>query len=241
MSNGSITWLGHSTTLITTARDHKIVIDPWLEGNPSCREEWQSPGAHSIVLTHGHSDHASSAAPLARKTGATVFATFELAALLAKVEGIPTEQIEFMNKGGTVKCGKTGARIHLTNAFHSSSFDASDGVTYYAGEACGTVITLDDGTSIYHAGDTCLFSDMAQIGEKYNIDTALLPIGDRFTMCPGDAAAAVALIKPRRVIPIHYGTFDLLTGTTTEFAKALEQTDHEAELCVLEPGGWINL
>ena len=228
----SIKYFGHATVLLTTESGKKIIIDPFLEGNPLCPDDCKElDSLDMIVLTHGHADHASSAAPLAKKHGATIFATYELASLMAK-EGVPEYQIQFMNKGGTVE--QDGIKVSLTNAYHSSSFDASDGVTYYAGEACGAVVTLESGKSIYHAGDTCLFDDMKLIAKEYTPEVALLPIGDRFTMGPKEAAEAAKLIKPKKAIPIHFGTFELLTGTPSEFASYLEGSG--IEVLTLEPG-----
>lgn len=227
--------LGHSTVLITTESEKTIIIDPWLDDNPRCPAELTDlEELDYMVLSHGHSDHTGSAVSLAKKTGALVFATFELASLLNK-EGVPESQLERMNKGGAVRPqGAHGLVVNLTHALHSNSFEDSEGAIHYAGEACGIVIELESGRSIYHAGDTCLFSDMALIGERFEPEVALLPIGDRFTMGPEAAAQAAKLIKPNVAIPIHYGTFELLTGTPELFGEHLKQTG--AELVVLDPG-----
>jgi L-ascorbate metabolism protein UlaG (beta-lactamase superfamily) len=230
-----LTYLGHSTVLVTLQSKKKIIIDPWLDGNPSCPEAFKNlTDVNLICLTHGHSDHAGSVVELAIKSKATVCATFELASLLVK-DGVPESQIQYMNKGGTVSVPAVdNLKVSLTHAFHSNSYDGKDGKTHYAGEACGVVISGQPGVSIYHAGDTSLFGDMRLIREQYHPEVALIPIGDRFTMGPKEAALATKLIQPNYVIPIHYGTFPLLTGTPEEFAKSL--ADVEAELVVLKPG-----
>ncbi|MCB0344694.1 MAG: metal-dependent hydrolase [Bdellovibrionales bacterium] len=238
--NDKITYIGHSTIFVEAANSVTVAVDPWLEGNPLCPNELKRPeGISVIALTHGHSDHASSAASLAKANQSTVCAIWELAMLMKK-EGVADSKLQPMNKGGTVEIpGSGGLKVSLTNAFHSSSFDASDGNTYYAGEACGVVLELPSGKTIYHAGDTCLFTDMEYIGRTFRPDVALLPIGDRFTMGPKQAADAVRLIKPRAVIPIHHSTFDLLSGTPEQFKQVLAGED--VECIVLAPGESFSL
>lgn len=214
----SITYAGHSAVLIDTG-SIVVGIDPWLIGNPLCPATLQNPNKLDlIVLTHGHADHAGDAVRLAKSTGASVAATYELAMIMVG-EGVPEKQVIAMNKGGAAIY--QGLKIRLTHAFHSSSYDSERG-TLYAGEPCGVI--LSDGThTIYHAGDTELFSDMSLIGSIDKPDIAFLPIGDRFTMSPSTAAEAAALLRCKTAIPIHFGTFPLLTGTPQEF------TDHCAK------------
>lgn len=226
----NITYLGHSTVIIESENGKKIIIDPFLEGNPLCPDNLKSPDVDYIVLTHGHGDHASGAAPLAKEKGAKIFATFELAMLMIK-DGVPETQVQPMNKGGTVRT-EDGISITLTDAKHSSSYDTADGVTHYAGEAAGIVIGLESGKSIYHAGDTLLFSDMKLITNGYKPEIALLPIGDCFTMGPKEAAEAAKILGAKTVIPIHHSTFPLLTGTPEEFKGEVK----EANVVVLAPG-----
>jgi len=166
------------------------------------------------VLTHGHADHASDAARVAQESSAQLAATYELAMIMI-AQGVPQEKVIPMNKGGTADIG--GVSITLTNALHSSSFDAPSG-PLYAGEACGAVLAARDFT-VYHAGDTSLFSDIKLIGEAHKPDVALLPIGDRFTMGPREAALAASWAMCRLAVPIHYKTFGLLSGTYQEFSK----------------------
>jgi L-ascorbate metabolism protein UlaG (beta-lactamase superfamily) len=220
----SITYAGHSAVILSIAGKH-VAIDPWLEGSPVCPPGLKNP-AHLdlIVLSHGHADHASDVVRLAQQTKAKVAATYELAMILIG-EGIPGEQIVAMNKGGTTIVD--GVTVTLTNAYHSSSFDSPTKGTLYAGEACGVVVS-GKGATVYHAGDTCLFSDMKLIGEAFKPDVALLPIGDLFTMGPRDAATAAQYVQAKVALPIHYKTFGLLTGTYAEFADACRKLNVES-------------
>lgn len=229
MKLNEITYAGHSAVFFHT--DSLVAaIDPWLEGNPACPASLKHPSRLDlIVLTHGHSDHASEAPHLARHLGSTIAATWELANIMG-AEGVNQNQIIAMNKGGTVE--HRGIDITLTHAYHSSSFDTASGPVY-AGEPCGAVLRFDN-TVVYHAGDTALFSDMSLIAESYHPSVAFLPIGDRFTMGPREAARAAKLAGVKVAIPVHYGTFNLLTGTAEEF-KA-ECARYNIEVAVLEPG-----
>ncbi len=234
MNRAKIQFLGHSAMILTTENGKTIALDPWLD-NPNCPKDFVRPGKLDFIgLSHGHSDHASNAIELAKSTGATVFATFELLMLLVK-EGLPEKQIQPMNKGGTIVLNG-GLEVTLTHAFHSSSYDTPDGRTIYAGEPCGIVIRLESGRTVYFAGDTALFSDMSLIGKKFKPQLACLPIGDRFTMGPDDAAEAAALIGAEIVVPIHFATFPLLSGTPERFAAALKSVGAKSRMAALEPG-----
>ncbi len=230
----AIRYFGHSAVVITSESGKQIFIDPWLKGNPLCPPEYQTPSAADLIcLTHGHSDHAQNVADFAIRTGATVCATFELASLLQR-DGVPEKQLQFMNKGGEVEV--EGVRVALTNAFHSSSYQTKDGTVHYAGEPCGVVVTLESGESIYHAGDTLLFSDMALIKARFSPRVAMLPIGDRFTMGPADAALAMKLIDPEFAIPIHHSTFGLLSGTPDQFEDEASKQGVRGTIVALSPG-----
>jgi len=230
MKINEILFAGHSAVILK-GDEATIAIDPWLEGNPLCPDNLKNPDKLDyIVLTHGHADHASDTVRLAKATGATVLATFELAMLLAD-EGVSQDNLLPMNKGGTIHFKDFS--ISLTQAFHSSSFDTHSGETRYAGEPCGVVVKAAN-TSIYHAGDTCLFSDMQLIKEEYNPKIALLPIGDCFTMGPSEAAIAAQYTGCKLAIPIHFNTFEALTGTAQEFSEACKGLGIEAK--ELQPG-----
>jgi len=230
----SITFCGHSAALFNFDQT-VLAIDPWLKGNPVCPANLKDPKkVDIIVLSHGHADHAGEAAPLAKKLNSTIVATWELAMIMIS-EGVPETQVVPMNKGGTVRVNNID--ITLTNAFHSSSYDSAKG-TIYAGEPCGIVLRGGN-HSIYHAGDTALFSDMKLIGEAYKPKVALLPIGDRFTMGAMEAAKAASLVGCKQAIPIHYKTFDLLTGTAEEFSA--ECAKYGVEVSELAPGQSLTL
>lgn len=212
-----ITWLGHATVLIQTASGANILIDPFIQNNPKYPKSFELPAKIDyILLTHGHGDHISDAAPVAGKHGATVVAIYELADFIAK-QGV--EKTIGMNLGGTVKLGDVYATMVL--AHHSAGVQDSHG-THYAGVAAGYVITTGDGPVLYHAGDTNVFGDMRIIGEIYQPEIAMLPIGDHFTMGPKEAAYAARLLGVKHILPIHWGTFPMLTGTPAELARLVD-------------------
>lgn len=223
----NFTFAGHSAVFFETD-NNMIAIDPWLYDNPMCPDSLKNPKLDLIILTHGHADHASDVLRLALGNDTAVVATYELAMILRK-EGLEEFQVIPMNKGGTLN--HNGLSITLTHAMHSNSFDTSNG-TLYAGEACGVVIK-DSVNSFYHAGDTALFSDMTLIRDIYEPGYAFLPIGDRFTMGPKEASKAQQLLKAKNVIPIHFNTFEMLTGTLSEFKNNLQL---DANLIELNPG-----
>jgi L-ascorbate metabolism protein UlaG (beta-lactamase superfamily) len=228
MSTGrlAITWLGHSAFQLRTPGGKTLLLDPWYSGNP--KFPGQKPTAADLILcSHGHSDHITDAAAMAKATGATVVGIFELVSWLG-AKGV--QHLEPMNKGGTITV--QGLRITMTEALHSSSFDENG--TIYLGEPAGFVIRLENGQTIYFAGDTALFSDMKLLGELYAPDIAFLPIGDRFTMGPDTAATAAKWLGVKQVVPMHWGTFPLLTGTPAQLKEHLAGTG--IEILELEPG-----
>jgi L-ascorbate metabolism protein UlaG (beta-lactamase superfamily) len=213
MADTTLTWLGHASFRLDTASGKRIYIDPFLNGNPTCPEDEKTPERVDLIaLTHGHGDHLGDTVELAKKHGATVVALVELAAWLGN-QGVDEGQLRNPNKGGTDDVD--GVKITLTHAFHSSS--APDGS--YAGEAAGLIVTTEEGKKVYFAGDTNAFTDMQLIGRIYEPDVAVLPIGDHFTMGPAEAAVAVELLGIKRIVPCHYGTFGVLTGTRDEFEQ----------------------
>ncbi len=209
----SITYLGHSTVLLETPGGKRILIDPWTTGNPACPPQWKnaaSLGSLDVILvTHIHSDHVGDAQTIiAANPQAEVVGIFEACNWL-QTKG--AESLRPMSKGGTQTIA--GIEITMTEAIHSSSFTESDGTVVYGGEPAGYILRLENGFTLYAAGDTGLFGDMAILRHLYRPDLALLPIGDLFTMGPVQAAHAIRLLQVRHVVPIHYGTFPALTGT----------------------------
>ena len=214
MEKLSITWLGHSTFLLKTPGGKRLLFDPWLSSNPSCPDAFKKPPKVDLILaSHGHFDHIEDLVLCARDSGAPVVGIFELCDWLGR-KGI--QQASPMNKGGSQDIA--GVRVTMTAASHSSGY-VDDGRMVYMGEAAGFVVRLEDGRSIYYAGDTCLFGDMRLIGELYKPEIAFLPIGDRFTMDPMQAAKACEFLGVRQVVPMHWGTFPLLTGTPAQLRK----------------------
>lgn len=225
-----ITYAGHSAVFIESA-GFVVAIDPWLQGNPRCPAELENPEKLDLILlSHGHADHAGDVVRLMGQTTATLACGFELGELLMG-EGVDESRIELMNPGGTVQIGP--ARVSLTPAVHSSSYDSPTRGTIYAGLAQGIVLKIDNRT-VYHAGDTALFMDMALIREHYQPELAFLPIGDRFTMGGTEAAEAAKILGVKSAVPIHYKTFGALAQTADEFRGGC--THFGIAVHELEPG-----
>ncbi len=230
LNNGvSLTWLGHGSFLINYG-ETTILIDPWVMGNPACPSEYKDLEKIDLMLiTHGHFDHIGDAVILAKKHKPTVVCIFETGVWLGK-KGV--EHIEGMNKGGTYPF--RDLEITMTGADHSCGITDDDGSIIYGGEAVGFVIHFPNGFRLYHAGDTNVFGDMALIRELYAPDLACLPIGDRFTMGPREVAKAIELLGVKSVVPMHFGTFPLLTGTPEKLREAAAHLD--VTLLELAPG-----
>lgn len=229
-----ITYLGHATFRLTTPGDEQIIIDPFIQDNPTTPDELKSIGElDTILITHGHFDHFADAVSLAQETGARTVSNFEIYAYL---QGKGVEAAEPIQKGGTGQVG--GIKVTATHAFHSSSIQADDGSLMYGGEPMGYVVEFESGFKLYHAGDTALFGDMRLIGELYRPDIAILPIGDRLVMGPREAAHAARLLGVRHVVPIHYdpAVLPLFTGTPEEFRKQLDSIAPGVTVHALSPG-----
>jgi L-ascorbate metabolism protein UlaG (beta-lactamase superfamily) len=230
MANASLTWLGHASFRIDSPNGKRIYVDPWVSG-PTCPDEEREPERVDVIaVTHGHGDHVGDVAELGKKHKARLVAVNELAGWLDG-QGYPDGAAGGMGKGGTVDVD--GVKFTLTNAFHSSS--TPDGS--YAGEPAGVVITLENGFTLYHAGDTCVFGDMQLIGRIYGPDLAILPIGDHYTMGPKEAAVAIELLGVKRCVPCHWGTFPFLTGTPAQ----VRELSPDVEIVDIEPGQTIEL
>ncbi len=223
-----LTWLGHGSWLIETG-SHRIVLDPFLDDSPTAATKSDNVAADYILISHGHFDHVGDAEKIARRTGATIIANFEICQWFG-AKGIET--IHAMNTGGGYNF--PFGRVKMTIAHHTSSLpDGSSG-----GTAAGFVLALPEG-NVYFACDTGLFYDMKLIGQA-GIALAALPIGDNFTMGPDDALEAVKLIQPKRVVPVHRGTWPLIDQDAQLWAERV-RAETSAEPVVIEPGEKVEL
>jgi L-ascorbate metabolism protein UlaG (beta-lactamase superfamily) len=222
-----LTWLGHASFRLDSPAGKRIYVDPFLTGNPKCPPaELKPERVDLIVLTHGHNDHVGDTVELWKRFQPPVVAMLELRGWLAS-QGVESNPLHAPNKGGTVDVD--GVKVTLTDANHSSSGQNLE----YLGEPAGIVLELENGLSIYFAGDTNVFMSMQLIGRIYKPDVAVLPIGDHYTMGPREAAVALELLGARRCVPCHYGTFPVLTGTPEELR---ELAPADVEILAIEPG-----
>jgi L-ascorbate metabolism protein UlaG (beta-lactamase superfamily) len=220
----SITWLGHSAFILGLPDGTRVITDPWL-GNPNCPPALAKPEAVKpidlILVSHGHSDHVGDVVPLARATGAPVVCMFEVGLYLTE-KGL--QNVKDMGIGGTQEVA--GVTLTMTQAIHSGSM-VDGGRIVYLGGAAGFVIRAPGAPTIYFAGDTGIFGDMKIIGEIYQPEIAFLPIGDLYTMGPDTAAIAAQWLGVRQVVPMHWGTFPVLTGTPAQLKAHLKGTKIE--------------
>jgi len=221
-----LTYEGHSCFTVE-AEGLNLLIDPFISGNPSCKKKPEDFHPDLVLVTHGHYDHLGDAVEIARRCGATLVAPVELIRALDP-QGVDT--LAF-NLGGCASVGNV--HLIMVPAWHGSDVVTPEGPRY-AGVACGYVIRAD-GVSIYHAGDTALFGDMASVLSRYNIDCALLPIGDFYTMGPRDAVTAAHWLKVKKTIPMHYNTFPVIEQDAAAFAHDLEDRT-ESRCTILQPG-----
>jgi len=229
-----ITWLGHSAFEIISDKGVKILIDPFISNNPSCDIPVEEIETDLILVTHGHADHFGDAMEIANRTGATLACIHEISAFLSK-EGFNTTGL---NIGGSIYF--RDIKITMLDAKHSADIDFMDEIVP-GGTATSFLITLEEGTKIFHAGDTGLFGDLEKvIGDIYKPDIAMVPIGDKFTMGPFEAAVATKWISPKIVMPMHYNTFPVIEQNPTIFSNFVMQMDPKIQTIILNPGETFN-
>ena len=243
-----LTWYGQSAFKIVTPSGRVLLVDPWLT-NPvftTAKDELATLKHIDLILvTHGHSDHVGDAVEIAKRTRAKLVATFDLADAMVKHLGYPAELAQadtIGHFGGELTLLDGEVKVLFVRAHHGSGISADDqSGARHGGAPGGFVITIRGGPTIYHTGDTDLFSDMALVSRFHKIDIMLVCIGDHFTMGPARAAEAVKLVKARTVVPMHYGTFPVLTGTPEAFERELKTRKSKAQLRVMKIGQTLTL
>jgi L-ascorbate metabolism protein UlaG (beta-lactamase superfamily) len=243
-----ITWYGHAAFKIVTPAGNVLLIDPWLT-NPSFDKGKEEVAAlkrvDAILLSHGHGDHVGDAVEIGKQTNAKLVSNYDLAEAMKLSLGYPAEQAggdTTGHIGGELAILDGDVRVEFTPAWHGSGVSKDEkSPPVYSGMPTGLVISIVNGPTIYHTGDTAFFSDIARVADYHKIDLMMVCIGDHFTMGPVRAADAVKAVNPRIVIPMHYGTFPLLTGTPEDFKTQLKKRNVIVELKVPEPGQTVSI
>lgn len=246
--NTELTWYGHAAFKLKTPSGKILMLDPWLT-NPSNKNGKDDLAklekADLILLTHGHADHVGDSVAIAKKTNARLVSTFDLGKGMVSYGGFPKEQMGFDtqgNFGGELSLLDGEVKIAFIPAVHSSSVTADDGKNIHdGGHPGGFLISVKNGPTIYHTGDTDVFSDMALISKFRKVDVMLACIGGHFTMGPDRAAEAVKLVKPATVIPMHFGTFPVLQGTPEAFSAELRKRNVKTKLQTMSIGQTLKL
>ncbi len=239
-------YYGHVSFRIETPSGGVILIDPWLKTptNPDKDSIAKLGKVDYILLTHGHRDHVGNSVEIAKKTGAVLVAPYGLSFNMKSVMGYPEKQATTAtngNVGGTIDLAKIGVKVTLVNAVHGSDLMLADPPSgqpsaLASGNPVGFVLEIQGGPTIYHSGDTDLFTDMKLIGEYHKVDLMLVCIDGHFTMNPMRAARAVEWVNPKQAVPMHFGTYGLLKGTPAQFKEALEKRKLGGRMLEMKPG-----